>query len=203
MTRKLVIILLIVCTVSLIITGCPQPSEPSSNGNPSTTEPPTTTQDTQTPPLTEDTKTPPPPEGTQAGNLAPNFQLQDLDGQSVSLSELRGSPIILNFWATWCGPCRSEMPFIQEIYKEWQGRGLVVLAINLKEAPSEVSQFMQKNNLSFTVLLDTGGEAAQIYDIFAIPTTLFIDRDGIIRERKLGAFLNKEEIEDKLGKIMP
>ena len=144
-----------------------------------------------------------PPAGTKIGNLAPDFQLQYLDGNTVSLSDLRGSPVIINFWATWCGPCRSEMPFIQEIYNEWQDRGLVILAINLRETSSLVSQFIQDNNLSFPVLLDANGNVALEYNVTGIPTTFFIDKDGIIQESKIGPFSSKEDIEEELEHIMP
>ncbi|MBA7467409.1 Thiol-disulfide oxidoreductase ResA [subsurface metagenome] len=144
-----------------------------------------------------------PVEGTQVGNLAPDFQLQNLDGQTVPLSNLRNKPVLINFWATWCSPCRSEMPYIQEIYEEWTDKGLVLLAINIGESSSEVEEFMQGNNFSFTVLLDTKQDVAQKYNIQYIPTTFFIDKDAIIQYKLTGAFQSKAQIEDKLSIIMP
>ena len=79
----------------------------------------------------------------QVGNLAPDFQLDNLDGKPVALSDLKGKPVLLNFWATWCPPCRDEMPYIQEIYDEWSDEGLVVLAINYGESASRVKEFVQ------------------------------------------------------------
>ena len=142
---------------------------------------------------------------TQFGEPAPDFQLQNLDGERVSLSELRGRPVMLNFWATWCSPCRAEMPYIQEIYEGWTGKppSVVILAVNVGESTSTAKSFMQNNNLSFPVLLDIKQDVARKYKITAIPTTLFIDKDGIIREKKVGAFRNREEIERYLGKIIP
>ena len=154
-------------------------------------------------------KAPPPPpppaatEGSSVGDLAPDFQLQDLGGQVVSLSTLRGVPVMLNFWASWCGPCRAEMPYIQQVHEEWSDKGLVVLSINTDEGSSEVRQFMQSNDYSFPVLLDTKKDIARKYNIQGIPTTFFIDKDGMIQEWKLGAFQSKEEIEDCLSKVMP
>ena len=142
-------------------------------------------------------------EGTQVGNLAPDFQLQNLDGQTVSLSNLRGKPVLINFWATWCGYCIDEMPYIQEIYEEWSDKGLVVLAINKGESSSKVEEFMQSNSLSFVVLLDTKQDVAQRYNITGIPTTFFIDKDGIIQDKVIGAFQNKAQIENRLSKIIP
>ncbi|MFQ6122048.1 MAG: redoxin domain-containing protein [Dehalococcoidales bacterium] len=147
---------------------------------------------------------PTPTQDSQAGKLAPDFQLQSLDGQTVSLSDFRGKPVFLNFWASWCEPCRVEMPFIQEIYqdKEWADKGLVILGINLGENPSRVKQFMESYGLSFPTLLDTDQNVALKYNIRFIPTTFFIDKDGIIQDIKLGAFSGRAEIEERLDKIV-
>jgi thiol-disulfide isomerase/thioredoxin len=107
---------------------------------------------------------------------------------------------MVNFWATWCGPCRMEMPFIQEVYKdpEWQKTGLVILAVNLMESASAAGEFMKDNGLHFTVLLDIEGKVGKMYNISAIPTTYFIDKNGIIWDVKIGTFRSKAEIEWKL-----
>jgi len=134
------------------------------------------------------------------GRPAPDFQLRGLDGQTVSLDDLQGKPVMVNFWATWCGPCRMEMPFIQEVYQdsEWLKTGLVILAVNLKESASAAGEFMEDNGLTFPVLLDIDGEVARMYNISAIPTTYFIDKNGIIKDVKIGTFRNKAEIDWKL-----
>jgi len=144
-------------------------------------------------------------QGPQVGKLAPDFQLQTLDGQTVSLGDFRGNPVLLNFWTSWCGPCRFEMPFIQEIFekKEWSDTGLVILAIDIGENPSVVKEFMENFGLSFPALLDTNQDVALKYNIRAIPTTFFIDKDGIIQDIKVGAFSSKTEIEKQLIKIIP
>jgi peroxiredoxin len=144
-----------------------------------------------------------PVQGTQTGNLAPDFQLQSLDGQSASLSGLRGKPVLINFWATRCPPCRSEMPYLQEIYNEWSETELILLAISIGEGPTEVKEFMQSHKLSLPVLLDTNQDVALEYNIRYIPTTFFIDKKGIIQAMKVGAFSSKEEIEGVLTKIIP
>jgi len=142
--------------------------------------------------------------GNQKGNLAIDFQLKNLVGETVSLNELRGSPVMLNFWASWCGPCRSEMPLLQQIYDEYKDKGLVILAINIREDLSTVRQFMQSNNLSFPVLLDANGSVALKYNAARIPTTYFIDKDGIIQSvPKVGTFSSKAEIEQYLELILP
>ena len=139
----------------------------------------------------------------QVGKLAPDFQLPNLEGQSISLSDFRGNPVLINFWASWCYPCIYEMPFIQEVYEEWSGQGLVVLAINKGESLSTVNDFLQSGNFSFPVLLDINQYVALEYNAWSIPTTFFIDKDGIIQAIKVGPFLSKAEIENSLSKIIP
>ena len=137
------------------------------------------------------------------GKPAPDFQLKNLDGQSISLSDFRGKPVLINFWASWCQPCVYEMPFIQEVFEEWSGQGLVVLTINIGESSSKAKTFMESHDLSFPVLLDTKQDVAEKYNIRGIPTTFFIDENGIIKRMKIGAFISAAEIENSLSKIMP
>ena len=139
----------------------------------------------------------------QVGKLAPDFQFQDVDGQYIFLSDLQGRPVLINFWASWCGPCIYEMPYLQQVYEEWSGQGLVVLAINKGESLSTVSDFVQSGNFSFPVLLDINQYVALEYNAWNIPTTFFIDKDGVIQAIKIGAFLSKTEIEMMLSEIIP
>ena len=139
----------------------------------------------------------------EIGNLAPDFQLDNLDGQSVSLSDYRGKPVLVNFWATWCVPCRSEMPLIQNVFadKKWADEGLVVLAIAIGASPASIGKFVEKHGLTFPVLLDSKQDVFREYYAFAPPTTFFIDREGIIREIKVGPFSSSSEIERSLREI--
>lgn len=139
----------------------------------------------------------------QVGKPAPDFQLPNLEGQYISLSSLRGKPVLINFWATWCPPCREEMPYLQQVYDGWSGKGLVLLTIDIGESAATIKEFMQNNNLTMPVLLDTSQSIAQMYNITAIPTTFLIDKDGIIRVKRIGAFPSTEAIEKELTKIMP
>jgi thiol-disulfide isomerase/thioredoxin len=140
-------------------------------------------------------------EGSSVGDLAPAFELKNLNGNIFSLTDYWGSPIVLNFWATWCGHCRYEMPFLQQIYEERQD-GLVLLTINARESSDEVQQFMREYELTFPVLFDTNGEVNRKYYITGIPTTFFIDKFGVIQAKQVGSFSSKQQIEDYVKKII-
>jgi len=136
------------------------------------------------------------------GDEATDFQFQTPEGELASLSDFRGQPILLNFWAAWCQPCRIEMPYLQQIYDEWQAEGLVMLAINISEGAEEATSFMENYNLSFPVLLDTNLEVALCYYTISIPMTFFIDEDGIIQYIKVGPFTSQGEIESILNQLI-
>lgn len=128
----------------------------------------------------------------EAGAKVPNFTLPDMNDRQVSLSDLKGQVVILNFWATWCPPCRQEMPEFNEMDADLKKSGKAVfLAINLtdgrRETKSKVSQFMTSNKYGFNVLLDTKQKAAGIFSIRGIPTTIVIDRDGVLHDQIVGA----------------
>lgn len=144
-----------------------------------------------------------PTQGPEIGKLAPDFELSSLDGQVVSLSDFRGKPVFLNFWATWCGPCRFEMPFIQEMYEGLSSEGLVVLAVNLREDPARVREFVATFGFTFPVLLAADPEVPLAYNIRGIPATFFIDENGIIQDIKIGAFASEVEMASRLNNIMP
>jgi len=176
MKKKLTAILAIALALGLVATSCPGQST-TNGGNGGTTGPPV------------------------VGKLAPDFELDTLDGQTVILSQLKGSPVLVNFWATWCAPCRYEMPFLQQIYEDWPGDELLLLTINVGESSSDVSQFMQSEGFSFTVLLDGEVAVAQRYNVQGIPTTLFIDKEGIIQNIHVGSFRSQAEIETILSQL--
>jgi len=183
-----------------VIITIPEESESVTQGETSTTG------QEETSPAIEEEETitaPAPPVGTQVGNLAPDFALQDLDGKTVTLSELRGSPIALNFWATWCGWCMVEMPFLEEVYEEWSEKGLMMLAIDVGESSAQVQSFVESNNIALPVLLDTDGATAGEYAIRGYPTTYFLDKNGVIQDFKIGAFLDKASLEVYVRKIVP
>jgi peroxiredoxin len=139
----------------------------------------------------------------RVGRPAPEFTLPALDGQPVSLGDFKGKPVMVNFWATWCGPCVHEVPYIQETYEVWSEKGLVILAVDIGESPLQVQGFMQENQLSFKVLLDESGEVAEQFGVLGIPTTIFIDGEGITRNIKQGPYPSRAAIEVDLKKIVP
>lgn len=146
-----------------------------------------------------------PTDATAVGRKAPDFELPNADGEFVSLSAFNGSPILINFWYTGCPPCRTEMPYLHQVYSEIQGNGLVILAINVGDSSGAVRQFLDNNDLSpflNTVLFDSNGDTVKKYSVQWYPTSFFIDRDGIIREKVIGGFQSKEAIEKRLGSIM-
>jgi len=137
-----------------------------------------------------------------AGRPAPDFTLQTVDGQRFTLSELRGQVVILNFWATWCPPCRAEMPALQEVYQAHRDDELIVLAVDQDEEPSLVESFRQELNLTFPLLLDPNYLVSDQYRVGLLPTTFFIDRRGVIRDVVLGGPMDRALIEDKIKPLL-
>ena len=117
---------------------------------------------------------------------AVDFSLKDLSGQEQNLSSYAGKLVFLNFWATWCGPCRAEIPSMEELYLELQNQDFVIVAVNSQEADKQVADFVENVGMSFPVLLDTAGRVGAAYSIRAIPTTYIIDPQGYILGRMVG-----------------
>jgi peroxiredoxin len=136
--------------------------------------------------------------GTRIGFTAPDFTLQTIDGQQVSLSDYRGKPVILNFWASWCGPCRYEVPAFKSFYDKYENEGVAIIAVNTQDNPDNALAYAKADNLKFTIPVDPQGKVANLYNVRGLPTTYFIDENGIITSIKIGPFLFMEEIEDRL-----
>jgi peroxiredoxin len=138
----------------------------------------------------------------KTGNPATDFTLKDLEGNLVTLSDYKGRPILINFWATWCGPCEAEMPEIDIAYQKYKDDGLVVLAIDLEEHPETVKSFVNYYELTFTILLDREHDVGSQYGTRALPTSFFIDPSGNIAYVHFGQ-MRERDIEIGLSKIMP
>jgi thiol-disulfide isomerase/thioredoxin len=123
--------------------------------------------------------------GPEVGMTAPGFSLINMNDQEVNLSDYRGQKVFLNFWASWCPPCRKEMPDMQKLHEEY-GDEIAILAVNIGENKSTVINFMMQNKLNLPVLLDLNKSTAQNYLVRAIPTTFILDEDGIIIEKTFG-----------------
>ncbi len=134
--------------------------------------------------------------GPRAGDVAPGFTLETLDGQPVSLSEWRGRPVLINFWASWCGPCKEEMPAIQAAYEEHREHGLVVLAVAVDDRPQDVRRFVEEHGLTFEPLIDDGG-VSHAYRVLGLPTSVFVGPDGRISAVHTGP-LDEDKIETYL-----
>lgn len=130
-----------------------------------------------------------------AGKLAPDFTLRNLAGEPVKLSNLRGRPVLINFWASWCAPCRLEMPELVRAYATHQAQGFVILAVNptVEDALPDVKAFVNEFNMTFPVLLDETGEVTnQLYRLRGLPTSVFVNRTGRITHIQLGAMTNQQ-----------
>lgn len=141
-----------------------------------------------------------PEEGPFEGNRAPRFELMDRQGQMVHSAEFAGKPLFINFWATWCEPCRYEMPEIQAVYDEWGG-AFEVIAVSDEPLPT-IERYIDSYGYTFPVYVDADRSMHQDYLIRAMPTSVFVDARGIIRAVHLGQ-LTREQIEAYLARIVP
>jgi len=126
------------------------------------------------------------PPAPAIGHPAPLFTLPTWAGDDIALADLHGRPVVLNFWASWCGPCRAEMPELQRLHERLGDAGVVVLGVNQGESPETAGAFLQALNLDFPVALDQRTGVSQQYLVNSLPTTFFIDRDGVIRSTFIG-----------------
>ncbi len=138
------------------------------------------------------------------GYPAPDFQLQDINGYHYKLSDFRGKVIIVNFWASWCTPCKVEMPAFQSAADEYRMDDVVILGINVTNQDSikNVMTFLQEKGITFPILLDQSGSTSSLYQVFSMPTTFFIDPEGIIRNVMIGGPISKAAIRAEVRKMM-
>lgn len=136
--------------------------------------------------------------GSLTGKLAPNFTLKSIDGREVSLKDFKGKVVLINFWATWCPPCREELPLFQEVYEKYKDKGFVILAINTD--PENLKGFIEEFgiNLSFPILLGDD-RILDLYPVRGLPTSFLIDREGRIVKVRLGIY---RELEEDIKKLL-
>ncbi len=120
------------------------------------------------------------------GTRSIDFELKDLNGKKISLSSFKGKVVLLNFWATWCPPCREEMPSMERLYRRFKDKDLVILAVDLREEAKVVRKFVAKQKLSFPVLLDSDGKVGAIYGAQSIPLSYLVSRDGNVLAGTIG-----------------
>ncbi|MGB5325045.1 MAG: TlpA disulfide reductase family protein, partial [Pseudomonadales bacterium] len=116
-----------------------------------------------------------------ADNIAPDFTLKSNSGKNLRLAEQRGDVVLLNFWASWCGPCRQEMPHLNELQARYEPLGLKVYGVNVDESSSEAQRAIKSLQIAFPVLFDNSNTVAKLFDIDAMPTTVIIDKNGNMR----------------------
>jgi peroxiredoxin len=132
-----------------------------------------------------------------ASASAPDFTLPSLDGPNLRLQEQRGRVVMINFWATWCGPCRVEMPHLAKLYEKYRGSGFTVLAVNIDEDPYKAAGLAKQLGMRFPVLLDTEKKVSRLYDLSTMPSTILVDRDGRVRYVHRGYREGYEDTYDK------
>ena len=140
----------------------------------------------------------------QTGFLAPDFSLKTATGETYALSELKGQAVLVNMWATWCPPCRAEMPAIEAMYQEYKDQGLVILAINhtFHDNPLDIAPFTEEYGLTFPILLDETSDTARAYQVRSLPSSYFIDRQGIIHEVIIGGPMSEALLRTKIEEIL-
>ena len=124
---------------------------------------------------------PTPAVATKIGDMAPNFTLKADTGKNLRLSEYRGEVVMINFWATWCGPCRQEMPVLNELYQRYRPVGFTLLGVNIDDQSASASKMARRLGVGYPIVFDAQKAVSRLYDISAMPTTVMVDRDGKVR----------------------
>ena len=138
------------------------------------------------------------------GFQAPDFEVLNSKGESVQLSDFRGKPVMLNFWASWCSPCRAEMPAMQNIYQEYRDQGFEILAVNStsQDSIASATEFADELDLSFPILFDQSGNVTNQYKIQALPSSFFIDSNGLIQEIVIGGPMSEALLHIRVQKLV-
>jgi peroxiredoxin len=140
----------------------------------------------------------------QQGFLAPDFELQTTTGETIKLSDLRGQAVLVNLWATWCPPCRAEMPTIEKVYNEYKDQDFIVLAVNMtyQDTYSNIAPFIDEYGLTFPILLDETNSVGSAYQLRSLPSSFFIDRNGLISEVVIGGPMAEALLRTRVEQIL-
>ena len=138
--------------------------------------------------------------GLETGSPAPDFRLETADGRSIGLKDFLGEIVLVNFWATWCAPCRTEMPLLESTFETFKDQGFVVLGVDFDEPAEIVAAFGDELSLSFPLLLDPGGKIQQLYKVRGYPTTVVLDREGRIQAYHIG-ILSHSQLDGYLASV--
>jgi len=140
----------------------------------------------------------------QAGFLAPDFTLETLEGESITLSDLRGQVVLVNFWATWCPPCKAEMPAFEQAYQDYADQGFVLLAVNAiqQDSISAIEDFYAAYGLTFPIVLDTDSDVSRAYQVRSLPTSFFVGKDGVISEVVIGGPMAEALIRSRIEELI-
>lgn len=143
------------------------------------------------------------PSVAKIGDLAPEINLKSLNSDPIVLSQLEGHPLLVNFWATWCGPCREEFPALMRAYKRYKDQGFLVIGVNFQDDNSDegLMTFMRNSVADFPIVRDTGERVGRMYGVRGLPTSFFIDKKGIIRDIVVGGPLTDDYIASEWLKI--
>jgi len=140
--------------------------------------------------------------GLEVGRKAPSFSLVDLNGRQVTLDQFKGRVVMLDFWATWCAPCRQSMPALENLQQEFRDN-LSLLAINLRESPEEVRSYVKLKNIRSTVLLDVDGSVGKAYRSDSIPMQVLVDQKGVVRHVQIGyAPVVQQQLRAEISKLL-
>lgn len=132
------------------------------------------------------------------GRPAPDFKLTAWDGKTIQLSALKGKVVVLNFWASWCGPCNEEEPILEHTWQQYQADGVIVIGIDYQDQQAAAQQFLQKHGITYPTAPDTSGAVSEAYGVNNIPVTIFIDRSGVVQRGILGQFKSEQQLDADL-----
>lgn len=140
----------------------------------------------------------------RAGFLAPDFTLLDAQGQPVTLSDLRGQPVLVNVWASWCGPCKAEIPVMQKVFEAYAPQGFTILAVNttFQDDRRGALEFAESRGVTFPILFDEDGSVSQQYRVQAMPTSFFVDREGVISQTVFGGPMSEALLRAEIEKLL-